>query len=270
MSINIYEMTPDIRPAVERIFDGMNDTTIWSCIQGHCGGRVWVDSLEHPRAARAQLGGALAGTGGFGFIAGDSGSPAAEQLAALWPSGYLGKANVLVPRNESWARVIEAALGEKAHRELRYSTSKTEHHFDVEALRKWSQTLPEGYSIVPMDEAVRPRLLQNSWSRDGAVNLTAQELERFDVSSVVLYGGEPVSLAGCYSVYDGGVEIEIDTHIDHRRKGLARAAASTLLLRCLERGLQPSWDAANLMSLSLAKSLGFVPTGEYAAYYIGD
>ena len=50
--------------------------------------------------------------------------------------------------------------------------------------------------------------------------------------------------ASSYTVYRGGIEIEIDTHPDHRRRGLARACGAALMLECLKRGLY-SWDAQN-------------------------
>lgn len=48
-----------------------------------------------------------------------------------------------------------------------------------------------------------------------------------------------------HTVYQGGIEIEIDTKEEHRcRWGLAQAAAARLIWR-LDRGLHPAWDAHN-------------------------
>ena len=52
-----------------------------------------------------------------------------------------------------------------------------------------------------------------------------------------------------------------------RRQGLATALASALLLWCLERGLEPHWDAANPESVRLAKKIGYQFSGSYTAYY---
>ncbi|MGL5086426.1 MAG: GNAT family N-acetyltransferase, partial [Clostridium sp.] len=62
--------------------------------------------------------------------------------------------------------------------------------------------------------------------------------------------------------------IEIDTHPEHRRKGLATVAASALILDCIKRGKYPSWDAANLESVDLAKKLGYVFKEAYDTYFI--
>ena len=63
-----------------------------------------------------------------------------------------------------------------------------------------------------------------------------------------------------------GIEIEVDTKKEFRRIGLAKACAARLILECLSRGLYPSWDAQNKISLHLAKSLGYTPSYEYDAY----
>ena len=81
-----------------------------------------------------------------------------------------------------------------------------------------------------------------------------------------MYEGAPVAGAGSYCVYDGGIEIEIDTREDHRRRGLASACGARLILECLDRGLYPSWDAHDLRSVSLAEKLGYRSAGPYKTY----
>ena len=64
----------------------------------------------------------------------------------------------------------------------------------------------------------------------------------------------------------GGIEIEIDTKEECRRRGLALACGARLILECLDRGLYPSWDAANLDSVRLAEKLGYRFDRAYTAY----
>ena len=78
--------------------------------------------------------------------------------------------------------------------------------------------------------------------------------------------GEVLAGASSYSSYPGGIEIEIDTRKDQRRQGLARACGARLMLECLERGLYPSWDAANKISVHLAETLGYRFREEYIVY----
>ena len=87
---------------------------------------------------------------------------------------------------------------------------------------------------------------------------------------VALKDGELVAGASSYSTYNAGIEIEIDTREDHRRKGLAYACGAKLVLECLKKGLYPSWDAQNKWSIALAEKLGYQFSHEYTAYEITE
>lgn len=78
--------------------------------------------------------------------------------------------------------------------------------------------------------------------------------------------GTPVAGASSYTVYRGGIEIEIDTRVDFRRQGLATACGARLILDCLDCGLYPSWDAHSRASLALSKKLGYKLDRPYPAY----
>jgi RimJ/RimL family protein N-acetyltransferase len=82
----------------------------------------------------------------------------------------------------------------------------------------------------------------------------------------ILNQGIFVSGASSAAVGGGKLEIEIQTHRQFRRQGLARAAAAALILYCLEHELEPCWDAANEPSAALARQLGFHSIGKYEAY----
>ena len=83
---------------------------------------------------------------------------------------------------------------------------------------------------------------------------------------VILKDGRIVSGASSYSRYRKGIEIEVDTALEERRKGLAGAACASLIMSCLEEGLYPSWDAQNLTSVHLAEKLGYELSHAYVAY----
>lgn len=68
--------------------------------------------------------------------------------------------------------------------------------------------------------------------------------------------------------YNEGIEIEVDTAEEERRKHLALIACSALIRNCLEEGLYPSWDAQNMDSVRLAEKLGYEFDHEYVAYEI--
>ncbi len=85
---------------------------------------------------------------------------------------------------------------------------------------------------------------------------------------VVLKNGAIVSGASSYTRYNEGIEIEVDTIASERRKHLATVACAALILRCLEEGLYPSWDAHNMNSVRLAQKLGYEFDHEYTAYEV--
>ncbi len=88
---------------------------------------------------------------------------------------------------------------------------------------------------------------------------------------VALRAGEIVAGASSYVVYHGGIEVEIDTRADMRRRGLAAACGARLLLTCFARGLYPSWDAHSPASVALAEKLGYVFDRAYPVYEVdGD
>ena len=67
-----------------------------------------------------------------------------------------------------------------------------------------------------------------------------------------------------------GIEIEVDTIESERRKHLATVACSALILRCLDEGLYPSWDAQNMGSVHLSEKLGYEFDHEYVAYEVSS
>ncbi len=263
----IYELFGDQRQKAAAVFEGMDDTTILSCLQNYHGSHVWVDSVEHPTCAHALMGGVGEGAAGFSFLAGDASSPAARELVSVWPEENRGGCT-FVPQNESWAALVEE-LYPQSERHTRYATSKTEHNFDMDALRAMTANPATDLRIVPIDGSMYRRIYDELWSRDLVANFADGEAyERMAIGFACVHEGTIVGAASCYTVYDKGIEMEIDTREDFRRRGIARACAASIVLRALERGLYPSWDAANLMSLGLARSLGYIPAGEYPGYWL--
>jgi len=82
----------------------------------------------------------------------------------------------------------------------------------------------------------------------------------------VLWNGQLVAGASSYTIYPGGIEIEIDTKPEYRDQGLATVCGAALILECLRRGLYPSWDAHDLRSVALAEKLGYHRDHPYPVY----
>ena len=241
------------RPEVAKnLFREWTDTSLLSCLEGVMG-VVYGDDKERPKAARAVL-------GDFSFF---GGTPT-EELALLEGERQF---HILVPTSESWVPLFESCFGERLKPVVRYATKKEPGVFDRKKLEEAAASLPSGYELKMIDEEIYRQCRMEKWSRDLVSNYPDYETyRRLGLGTAVLKDGAVAAGVSSYSSYSGGIEIEIDTKEEHRRKGLAYAGSARLLLECLDRGLYPSWDAANLKSLGLAKKLGYHFDCEYAAY----
>lgn len=238
------------------LFAGWNETMIWSYLTGCMG---WAFAPAGQQAACAQI-----LTADFCFFAGQP-SP---ELAAHRPP-QAGEFAILVPQNEAWARCIEAAWAGRAQRRTRYAFYKESAGFDPAALAAMAVP-PAPYGLKPIEQAEYEQIMASDW---GAADLCGQfadyaDYQRRGIGRAILLNGRVVAGASSYTVYKGGIEIEIDTHPAHRRRGLARACGAALILACLEQGLYPSWDAHNPASAALAQSLGYRFEKEYPVYEV--
>lgn len=237
------------------LFDGWEETLIWSALEGIMGS-CHALSTENPDSA-------VIVQGDFFFYAGKP-EPA---LLDFLPEGWNGGCRLLTPRDDAWAAAIEAHYSDAAAREIRYAIKKEPGIFDETKLAQAVQAAPA--AILPIDEILYRKCLASDWSRDLVSRYeTFEDFSRLALGFVALSDGDILSGAACYCTYSKGIEIEIDTHPDHRRKGLAYGCGAALILECLNRGLYPSWDAANLGSVALAEKLGYRFSHEYPVYYI--
>lgn len=266
----MFEISKENRDILRPLFAWSDDTAVTSCLEGRNSSKAWADDPETPTAAVVQLGGFRKGSGAFSFIAGNVDSPCAKELIMAWPNDFEGEGTILVPENEKWAALIREVLGERYNEEVRFATSKTVNHFDKDKLARFAGIVPDGYEIKFIDRELFAFAENCSWAVESVGNFkNFDEFESDNALGVAaLHNGEIVCVTSSYSAYSTGIEIEIDTREDHRRKGLARACAARLILACLERGLYPSWDAATEISLSIAESLGYVFDRKYVAHWI--
>lgn len=245
----IYDLKDTAKAA--RLFEGWEETIIYSCLQGVMG-KVLVTDPADPRSACAAL-------GCFRFYAG---VPEAELLPGV-PDGYC----IMVPQTEKWADLIERCLP-SAKKITRYATRK-DTHFDIPLLKRYAGTLPAGYEMKRIDAVLYEKCLALHMAEDFVSSYGNKErFLELGRGVVILKDGAIVAGASSFSSYSGGIEIEVDTAEPERRKGLAAAACAALILNCLEDGLYPSWDAHNEGSLLLAQKLGYVPDHAYTAYEI--
>jgi len=248
----IYELE-EINDDVKALFDGWEETLIYSCLQ-HVMGKVLVTDTENPKSACAFI-------GCFGFYAGVPD----KELVMGKPNGFV----IMVPQNEEWSKLIEECFSD-AKRMTRYAIRK-DTVFDKDKLREITQQLPQGYTMQKIDGRIYDMCWENPVTADFVSAYSGkEEYLKIGRGVVILKDDEIVAGASSFSRYKEGIEIEVDTKPEERRKHLALIVCAQLILNCLEEGLYPSWDAQNMNSVCLAEKLGYVFSHEYVAYEVAS
>lgn len=242
--------------SVAYLLDGWEETMLWSYLQGYMG-RAYAVGMP-PRSAQVLV-------GSFCFF---SGQPE-EALVRNIPPDFQEECLLMVPRQSAWQPLIEAVYAEHASRIQRYAIKKEPWVFDRKKLIQYTESIPEGYRLAPIDEKIYFETKKAEWSHDLTSQFSSYEQYRkYGLGIAALCGRKLVAGASSYTVYDGGIEIQIDTELKHRRKGLAAACGAKLILECLERGLYPSWDAHDRRSAALAEKLGYHVSHSYITYCV--
>lgn len=301
--------------SVKELFEGWEETIIWSCLQGIMG-EVYADdneALYHDKASRHNEAkqhlekhrSAMAVLGDFCFFAGEANADLVKYRPLRCDTGSMhtsqridagsmytsqcfdaestlseaaaGHADmiIMVPQNRQWAELIEDIYQNAARKTERYAIKKEADVFDRAHLKQIVENISKvshhkaDYVLRGIDETLYQKCREQSWSRDLVSQFASYDMySRHGLGFVVLKDDEIVSGASSYSAYRQGIEIEIDTREDHRRRGLAYICGARLILECLDRGLYPSWDAQNRASVALAEKLGYHYSHAYEAYEV--
>lgn len=233
------------------LFGECTETLVLSCLQNVMG-KTYANDEKKPRSACASV-------GCFRFFAGEPD----RELLLYRPDRFM----ILVPQNDRWATLIEDCFPGAVKVE-RYAIKK-DTGFDTKRLRQYAAALPEGYTAAPIDGALYDECFKNPWTEDFVSSFAGKEqFLRLGRGIVILKEGRIAAGASSYSRYREGIEIEVDTLPEHRRRHLATAACAALILRCLKEGLYPSWDAQNMASVHLAEKLGYEFDHAYTAYEV--
>lgn len=247
---------PDLR--AEKLFENWNETLIWSCLQGIMG-KVYMKQIGDERSAMAML-------GDFCFFAGK----ADRELVLYKPKCCTQDFMIMIPENEQWNRMIETCYGDKAKKVSRYAIKKEKNIFDQEMLQKAVSDLPQEYVMKKMTNELFLECKKIPWCHDLVSQYADYECYlQHGLGMLVLKENEIVSGASSYAGYCNGIEIEIDTKKEYRRRRLAFSAGAGLILECMKKDWYPSWDAQNKESVALAEKLGYQFDHEYTAYEIG-
>ena len=245
----IYELTDTSK--VNHLFEGWEETLIYSCLQKVMG-KIYVTDLGSPKSAMAFV-------GCFAFYVGEPN----KELVSNKPKGFI----IMVPQNKAWEVCIEECFS-SAKKVTRYAIKK-DTKFDKEYLKSLVKELPDGYELRKIDEIIYDMCLPDPVTRDFVWSFESKEkFLEIGRGMVILKDNRIVAGASSYTRYREGIEIEVDTVEEERRKGFATIVCAALILRCLDEGLYPSWDAQNMNSVRLAEKLGYEVDHEYTAFEV--
>ena len=249
----VYEVQN--KKIITHLFDGWDETMIWSCLQD-CMGVAYADSLVSASSAQINI-------GGFCFFAGKTNYELLKNQLENLHSNF----SILVPQNEDWERAIEDYFREKVTRRIRYATKKGVYAFDREKLQNIVSRIFPVYELKMIDSVLYDEILALNWAKDLCINYKSyEEFASLGIGVVACRNKIIVSGASSYTSFNSGIEIEVDTREDERRNGLASACGAKLILECLKQDWYPSWDAHNRGSLALAEKLGYSFDREYPVY----
>ena len=215
---------------------------------------IYVDDPESPKSAVGFL-------GRWAYCAGEPN----KKLITRKQKEWFG----LFPQNKKWEKLIQECYPEGI-KCTRFAINQ-DAHFDKAKLQSLIAALPEGYEIKKIDGKIY-NLCTKAKDEDVKESLewfaNKKQFLEIGLGYAVMKDGKVVGVASTAYRFPKGIDIEIDVDKKHRRKGLASAAAATLILDCLERGWKPTWDAANMKSVHLSEKLGYTFSHKYRCYWI--
>lgn len=241
-------------------FKDCEDSCILSALAG-MNGEMFCDSKENPRVF-------LINVADYSFIAGDSASENAKKILELADKIHESDFNIRCV-NKEFEKVLEETYKDRYYTYSRFATYRSFENMDFEMLENKVKEAEKEYTLSLIDKNLFDYCKNNEWSEDFVIGYNNyEEWERNGMGVLFLKEGDPVSGASSYSAYPGGIEVEIITREDYRKKGLGFASGAALLIECKKRNLLASWDAAHEQSLRLAEKLGYKFMYEYKIYGI--
>jgi hypothetical protein len=133
-------------------------------------------------------------------------------------------------------------------------------NLELEHLHSLANMFKEELLYQRIDQDLYQELKRTDWTSSMVENFQDQEDFLSNGLGFVLKNQDGKILAGASSFvrYSKGYEVEIATHIDHRRRGYALSIGAYFIKEASLQGMQAHWDAANLGSKILAEKLGYV------------
>jgi GNAT superfamily N-acetyltransferase len=247
--------------------------SIRAALAGNSPGRIFVDHPDHPKVAFAMT------IEGY-LLGGDCEDPACRSsVQRFWQEQvFTGKVYLDDATNMSlavhpagWEHWLPVLIPTHEVEKLdRY------HYLCNTLCFDWRSSLPSGYIVRRFDRSLLddPAVnLGDSIIDFDLIDIHWGSLDHFLTSGVgfcVLTGNQVASWCQADCAAGNQIDIGIETHPQHRRRGLATIATAATVEYCLANGYQAvGWhcNAINQASWKTAQKVGFVRDREYAYFY---
>ena len=162
----MHKLTKEELPAIAPLFEGVQETMVWSCLQGLMG-EAYAAEETPPACAQLLL-------GDFCFFGGDARAAGAAELA-----GHIPRWLLAVPPDAAWEALIEQRNPGRFERVERYAFEKEPSAFDRAYLARLA-AVPAGYQELPIGRELyepRDRRLYVGHRRERSVRAFGRQCE---------------------------------------------------------------------------------------------
>lgn len=199
---------------------------------------------------------------GFTVFAGDTQNQAAKEMMESLPVNYF-----IMPSGQEWIELAKNVYNERLKSTTRYAFSQKEILQENIELMIESHPQKDICRLITLDEA--QKMANHAINKLHLINFNSPEhFIREGFGYRVRKEGEIVAACTTSLVCSKGVEINVITLPEYRKKGYAFLCALKFLRHCLHNKLYANWDASDEMSADLAKKLGYSMIEEYKVFYI--
>lgn len=231
-------------------------------------GKVYLNRLENPSVYYIEH------PYGMSLLFGDTGDEAfnrrfveyalninANRKHYVWMQAY----------PETWNDKLGSLLGEKlvkagnnendAHSKIVELNTRVNFKFNHHKYKSFRQTLTgKNYKIVRTDEKMYAEMAGSVVPCHFWDNAT--EFAKSGVGFSLFDEGKLATTAFSAFIFEGILELGMETFPEYRGKGLAQLVCSALIDYCMDHNYEPVWSCRleNVASYNLAQKLGFEPT----------